>query len=38
MERSRKYDLAGIQNPAGQKGFEVKKHYFNRRNYFMDSL
>lgn len=38
MERSRKYDIAGIENLAGRNGFEVKQHFFDRQNYFTDSL
>lgn len=38
MERSYKYDIAGIENLAGRNEFEVKKHFFDRRNYLTDSL
>ena len=38
MERSRKYDLSGIEILAARHGFEVRQHFFDRRNYFVDSF
>jgi L-histidine N-alpha-methyltransferase len=38
MERSRKYDLSGIEILAARHDFEVRKHFFDQRNYFVDSL
>lgn len=38
MERSRKYDLRKIKTLARQNEFAVRQHYFDQRNYFMDSL
>jgi L-histidine N-alpha-methyltransferase len=38
MEISQKYSLAMIEGLAGASGFEVKENFFDRRNYYCDSL
>lgn len=38
MEISRKYSLREIEDLAHQCGFEVKKHFTDSREYFVDSL
>ncbi|MEJ2543091.1 MAG: L-histidine N(alpha)-methyltransferase [Calditrichaceae bacterium] len=38
MERSRKYDLSEIEILAARHNFEVRQHFFDQRNYFVDSL
>ncbi|MEH0155122.1 L-histidine N(alpha)-methyltransferase [Limibacter armeniacum] len=38
MELSRKYDLKEIEALAHESGFEISKHFFDKRNYFVDSL
>ena len=38
MERSHKYDMDEIQRLAAFNGFEIRQNFFDRRNYFTDSL
>lgn len=38
MEVSQKYSLDDIEHLAHHAGFKVKKNFFDRRNYFTDSL
>ncbi len=38
MERSQKYDLNTIQSLAEQSGFEIIKNYYDKQQYFANSL
>lgn len=38
MEISQKYSLQMIESLAGESGFEIKQNFFDRRNYYCDSL
>ncbi len=38
VELSQKYDLPHIESLADRSHFKVKKHFFDRRRYFVDSL
>ncbi|MCP4552161.1 MAG: L-histidine N(alpha)-methyltransferase [Bacteroidetes bacterium] len=38
MERSQKYDLDTIQSLAEQSGFEIIKNYYDKQQYFANSL
>jgi len=38
MEISQKYNLSMIEGLAASSGFEIKQNFFDRRNYYCDSL
>jgi dimethylhistidine N-methyltransferase len=38
MEISQKYNMSMIEGLAGESGFRIKKNFFDRRNYYCDSL
>ena len=38
VECSHKYDLSQIESFASAAGFQVQKHFFDRRRWFADSL